>query len=114
MTHSQHYEQVKQIMEWMKQDGIELEPFFYDDLAIFLCHDMHGGVMLNIAMAMEKRGIQPSNFYYNRMLDTLMRCGYSDRAVMLFNSMVFNDVATIDTYVAWLNVMIDTNRIPEA
>ena len=84
---------------------------FYNHLATSLSSELHGGVMLNIAMAMEKRGIQPSNFYYNRMLDTLLRCGYSDRAVMLFNRMVINDVATLDTYVAWLNAMVDLNRL---
>lgn len=105
---------IKEVLEMMTQDGAELTPAFYDDLAYGLAYGNQGGLLVNIAVAMEKRGVQPSNYYYNKMLYTLPRCGLSDRADVLFSRMVLNNLADQSAYTVRIGSLVFLGRVPEA
>lgn len=107
---SLHFDQAKQVVEWMQQDRLELPEPFFDSLAEGLSSNGHGGILLGIAMSLEKRGIQPSNYFYNRVLDCLMRCGMTDRAQMLFTRMVMKGAASLETYVTRMNSLVEAGR----
>ena len=107
---SSHFEQAKQVIEWMQEDHLDLPESFFDALAENLSSNGHGGILLNVAMSLEKRGVQPSNYFYNRVLDCLMRCGMSDRAQMLFTRMVMKGAASLETYVTRMNSLVETGR----
>lgn len=105
---------IKEVLELMTQDGAQLTPAFYDDLAYGLAYGNQGGLLVNIAVTMEKRGMQPSNYYYNKMLYTLPRCGLSDRADVLFSRMVLNNLADQSAYTVRIGSLVFLGRVPEA
>lgn len=113
-TPSPHLETMKQVKQWMTEEGIELEGWFWDDIAAWLSSINNAGILINIAIAMEGRGVVPSPFFYTKMLYTLPRSGFSERADVLFARMVHNKIADVHAYVVRLGSLVFLNRSQEA
>ncbi|PJF19845.1 Phosphoglucose isomerase [Paramicrosporidium saccamoebae] len=114
LNHTTFYEPMKGILDTMKQEGIELPVSFYDDMALGLSGLQQGGLLINLAVTMEKRGIQPSTYYYNKMLYTLPRCGLDDRADVLFSRMVLNNLADQSSYIYRIGSLVYLRRVDDA
>jgi pentatricopeptide repeat protein len=113
-TFSPLFSQMKEVVEMMRADGLEFTTTFWDEMAANLAGIVQGGLLVNMAVAMEKRGIQPSIFFYNKMLGTLPRCGLYDRADVLFSRMITNGLADQSTYVIRLHSLVTSGRAVEA
>lgn len=105
---------VKEVLAMMEEDGATLSTKFYDDLAHNLSNVQMGGLLLNVATRMEKSGIQPSTYFYNRMLYCLPRCNLVTRADVLFARMVLNNLADQNSYIYRLGSLVYTRRLKEA
>lgn len=108
------YQSAKEMLVMMREDECRLTPEFYDDLAFGLSGASQGGLLINIASALEARGIQPSTRFYNRMLFCLPKCGLSERADVLFSRMVFNNLADQDSYIYRISGLVNARRLTEA
>lgn len=111
---SAFYNEMKGLVEEMKSNGIELETWFWDDTAAWLASINHAGLLVNIAIALESRGISPSQSYYCKMLYCLPRCGFSERADLLFSRMVLNNMADLNVYTLRLGSLVYMGRYSEA
>lgn len=112
-TNSPFFAQVRQIVNEMRSAGVKPVMWFYEDFANQFAVTNQGGLLINLATAMEKRGEEPSTKFYNRMLHCLPRCGLIDRASMLFNRMVLRGTADYFSYLVRASALIYTNQ-PEA
>ncbi len=112
-TTSPFFSQVRQIVNEMRSAGVKPAMWFYEDFANQFAVTNQGGLLINLATAMEKRGEEPSTKFYNRMLHCLPRCGLIDRASMLFNRMVLRGTADYFSYLVRASALIYTNQ-PEA
>lgn len=110
---SPFFAQVKEILGEMREKGFRPAMWFYEDFANQFAVTNQGGLLINLATAMEKRGEEPSTKFYNRMLHCLPRCGLIDRASMLFNRMVLRGTADYYSYLVRASSLIYTNQ-PEA
>lgn len=88
IIHWEHYDQAKQVVQWAKDKGIVFSSDFYDNLAASLNKTSFTGAMLSVAMAMERDGIQPSEVFYARLLQTMQKSGMTERASVLFSRLV--------------------------
>lgn len=104
----------RRLVQMMEEDGVQFPAVFYDKLISGLAVNRHSGVILNIAMKMELRGVQPSNYFYNRMIDILMRSGMSDRAMTVYERMVSAGTATVYTHCTLLNCHVEAGRMDRA
>jgi pentatricopeptide repeat protein len=111
---SPHYETMKQIKAWMAAEGVELEAWFWDDVAAWLSSINNAGLLINVAIAMETRGVVPSPFFYTKMLHTLPRAGFAERSDVLFSRMVHSSIADVHAYVVHLGSLVYLNRFNEA
>ena len=107
---SEHFQEVQEVMDWLKEEGLCLPNEFYDGLAMHLNYMKQAGILLNIAMKLERNGQQPTAFFYNRTLDCLMRCGMSERARMLYERMQATGMDTMETHVAWMNALTELGK----
>jgi pentatricopeptide repeat protein len=98
----------------MKSHNLRPTAWFYEELANFLTAINQGGVLINLATAMEKRGETPSTKFYNRMLHCLPRCGLLDRASMLFNRMVLKGTADYYTFLVRASALVYVNQMDAA
>lgn len=112
-TASPFFSQVKEIVGEMQEKGFRPAMWFYEEFANQFAVTNQGGLLINLATAMEKRGEEPSTKFYNRMLHCLPRCGLIDRASMLFNRMVLRGTADYYSYLVRASSLIYTNQ-PEA
>lgn len=110
---SPYFAQARDIVNEMRSAGIKPAMWFYEDFANQFAVTNQGGLLINLATAMEKRGEEPSTKFYNRMLHCLPRCGLFDRATMLFNRMVLRGTADYYTFLVRASSLIYTNQ-PEA
>lgn len=108
------FDRMQELSTMMKAEGLELETWFWDDCASWLTSINHAGLLINLAIAMESRGISPSVHYYTRMIYTLPRCGFGDRADILFSRMVMNGIADQNVYVTRLGSLVYMGRHEEA
>lgn len=92
------FEQMQQLVQEMEASGQSLGMAFYEDLANVLATSNQAGALINVSTAMEKKGLQPSTRFYNRLMYCLPRCGLLERAGMLFNRMVLRGTADYYTY----------------
>lgn len=111
---SPHYEGMKQVKAWMAAEGVEPETWFWDDVAAWLSGINNAGLLINVAIAMETRGVVPSPFFYTKMLHTLPRAGFAERADVLFSRMVHSSIADVHAYVVHLGSLVYLNRFNEA
>lgn len=111
---SYFFTRMMEVRESMLQQGLELETWFWDDCATWLASINHAGLLINLAIAQETRGITPSTKYYSKMLYTLPRCGFSDRADLLFSRMVLNGIADESSYIIRLGSLVYMGRYEEA
>jgi len=111
---SEAYAKLKPVLEEMKAESLEFEQWFYDDCAHWFAGMNNAGMLINVAMSMEAKGISPSIKYYNKMLYTLPRCGFSDRSDMLFSRMLLNGLADMQSYVIQLGSLVYQGRFEEA
>lgn len=105
---------VRNVLAMMEEDGATLTMSFYEDLAQHLSNVQMGGLLLNVAARMEKSGIQPSTYFYNRMLYCLPRCNLGMRADVLFARMVMNNLADQSSYIYRLGSLVHSHRLKEA
>lgn len=108
------FETMKQVRAWMDEEQLKLEDWFWDDTAGWLAGIKHAGLLINIAVAMEARGITPSVNYYAKMLYCLPRCGFADRADVLFSRLVLNNLVNANVYNIRLGSLIYMGRTQEA
>jgi pentatricopeptide repeat protein len=108
------FERMKELRNTMNERGLELETWFWDDCASWLTSINHAGLLINLAIAMEARGISPSTHYYTKMIYTLPRCGFGDRADILFSRMVMNGIADLNVYITRLGSLVYMGRYEEA
>ncbi len=113
-TSSYFFSQISEVKQMMDQDGVEFEQWFWDDVSSWLSTINQGGLLINIALALEERGISPSVHFYNKMLYTLPRCGFADRADLLFSRMLLNKVTDLQSYVIRLGSLVFMARYDEA
>lgn len=111
---SKLYERMKALKQECEAEGLQLETWFWDDCAAWLAGINNAGLLINIAMALEERGVLPSTRFYNKMLYALPRCGFADRADILFARMVLNGLADVGTYSVRLGSLVYMNRSAEA
>ncbi len=100
------------IKEDMAREGIAVPMAVYEDIAGSLmtvsANAAAGGILIGIARALEKAGVQPSVLFYNRMLHVLPRCGYAERANNLFERMVANGLESLQSYVIRIGTAVHT------
>lgn len=111
---SAFFADIKGLIDEMRSSGLELTVSFYEDLASHLSAIGQAGLLINIAVTMEKRGIQPSTSYYNKMLFCLPRTGLSDRADTLFARMISSGVTDQTSYAVRIGSLVYQGRIEEA
>lgn len=111
---SPFYVHIKQLLEEMTTAGFTVPMWLYEDLAYSLQSSGQAGVIVNLAITLEDRGITPSTRFYNRMLYALPRSGFSDRADVLFARMIENKLADVNTYIIRMGSLTYTGRYSES
>lgn len=111
---SMYFQDYKELLDMMKEDDRSFTMYFYDNLAHHCAGENFGGVLVNVAIALEKRGIQPSTIFYNKMLRCLPACNMMDRANVLFSRMVLNGLADESSYAIRIASLVHHNRIQDA
>lgn len=109
-----NFDRMMEIRRQMDEDGVKLNTEFWDDCAQWLAYTNNAGMLIHFAMTQELAGTTPSINYYNRMLYTLPRCGFRDRADMLFSRMVLNGMVDESTYTTRLGSLVYQGRFDEA
>lgn len=111
---SSNYARMIELRRMMDADGVKLDTEFWDDCAQWLAYANNAGMLINLAMAQELAGTPPSIRYYNKMLYSLPRCGFRDRADMLFSRMVLTGLADEHSYTTRLGSLVYQGRFDEA
>lgn len=110
---SDNFSTICKLLEEMKNNNMELESFFYDDLARSLSSGRQAGLMINICNALEKRGITPSIHFYNMLLNTLPKRGFMQRATSLYERMVARGIATYNTHIIRIDQLLVNGRLDD-
>ena len=108
-----NYDQIKALLEEMKSRQLELPMWFHEQLVGRMSYLGQAGIVVNLVVALEKRGIVPSITLYNKALHLLPRKGMTDRGENLFNKLIMKGLANYQTYTTWMSSLVLMERYNE-
>lgn len=101
------------LMEEMKNKNMDLDMSFYDDIAASLDAGRQAGLLINVSLSLEKRGVTPSIKFYNHLLHTLPSRGFMQRAASLYERLVARGMAVYSTHMIRIHQLVTNGRLDD-
>jgi pentatricopeptide repeat protein len=112
-THTKNFNQLKILLDEIHNKGYEIQMWIYESLVTRMHGAGQAGVIVNLILGLEKKGIIPTISMYNRALHIFPRKGLTDRAESLFNKLVMKGLANYQTYTTWMASLVLMERFNE-